>query len=1414
MIRSGTCRDIKACLQAILAALLLTFVPDIQAQTDAPQDPCSASRGERFNEVLVLDCTTSMKNELPAALRSARDKTRWDWARSECLRIIDLHQSSDCMLYIMPFGTVKNCNETGGRDDVGIEARGAWRGPRGFDLSKPGEAERARAFVNSLDAVEGGTAYFFARLRGLEEAIRLSEGNRIPTRLTVLTDVDPNLPDSTTDAKRADNPRRRFLNRLPAFAPAEAVREDEGPSWAGSVGGSNHIALRTIGVDDKSRLSPVERPAAVITPERLSSLPVLTTQGVPFDICVRRAPFSAPFNVGLLRSRIQLQAADPRIRIVPPEMDLGPDGGKLTFKAVLLEGEGSGGRLLDGATTDVKVRMSPEGQIDCSPSVIRLSFAKDDFQIGRIEPSGKYQRRGAEPVFRLSSVPRDANKVIWRATPPSGKARTEQSGREVKVLLDEAGPWRIRAEVVGMRGGQPVTSATEIGFDCIQASLEIAKAPDSCWKGEEVAFLSSPSSDFEQPEWLAIHPVSGSELRPVRSETTADGRFRAVFRLSEKGSWQVRLEALHRTLRMPIRTADRSCVASDFPSITITRPDSPALADAGLPCEMRIIARGLTGPAAQPRIRWTWAPVDGDPVELKSPNTAAPQPDPSGVLELPLIVQMADLPSNAQSVSGTIRAILDFEVRQDEVLRGRPTPSHEIEAKLLAPRFEALRVEPEPLNPSILAELGPDLETGTYQRKFKAEFRGQKAMEIRDCQWVVMPKSGGSPIQTATVAGLSAQGYPPSVTATFQLDLPLQAPSEIQAEIVARDKSGNIIGTVKWDCRLSIPPTPRSVQLAGVGEDGRVPLGQRIRASITPPLKANESVAFSCPEDPSAARGADGEFVLSKEGPHTIEASIARGGMVDPTSPISPRHVMGYYSMASPFGTAASSVVGTPGQPIKVPLEFGLWRGVDSSRCMFDAVLKQSGKPLPCTSPSGSNELLIETSPDDRGDIEVRATCRLPESVSGPPTTTTFQAGALTVRCRGVELGIPVPGVPSSFTLGRGPSAIAVESSVPGGKAITFWRAQGTQLPPQPTPGELKDCIASARDTRSAEAAIDKLMEGRGFHRVGADNSIPAAAWNETGSSETGGPVVALPPRGKSMTVDVLCIGLSEGVTVLEGPQVTSRGSLVTIHAPINWPLLAALLAGSGLLWLILSLVLRGNDPLLWEFAADVEFIDDTDPAEMHRAQFPGGQCHAQYPWPFRIGLGRADVKPRIHDPMAPLATPTGDGQGPSPDDFADPSLFEADMVCRPWWKACLFKPRKCLDFDIERMLMGIYYLDAAIRPRVRQSLRQMSASQSGATLQVSCVPWPGRAWAWFQPRLGLIGNAAVADVQEGGGMENPHTPVRTYSIRLAGEIPARLHVMIRMEEGSRRSLTIGILNVLPRLVLLGSSVLSLWVVL
>jgi hypothetical protein len=165
---------------------------------------------------------------------------------------------------------------------------------------------------------------------------------------------------------------------------------------------------------------------------------------------------------------------------------------------------------------------------------------------------------------------------------------------------------------------------------------------------------------------------------------------------------------------------------------------------------------------------------------------------------------------------------------------------------------------------------------------------------------------------------------------------------------------------------------------------------------------------------------------------------------------------------------------------------------------------------------------------------------------------------------------------------------------------------------------------------------------------------------------------------------------------------------------------------------------------------------------------------------------------------------------------MADPSLFESDMVCRPWWKASLFTLTKRVDMDIERILMGIYYLDAGSRPRVRQALKAIAAAQSGAVLRLDSVPWPRRGLTWFKPRLSTFGNAAVSDADGDDGMQNPDTPVRTWSIRLAeaGETFTRMHVMVRLSEGVHRNLTVGILNLVPVLALVGSVAISLWLTL
>ncbi len=1371
-------------IQQLLAILVGFTLAAVAPAAGGQADPCVGASDARFNQILVIDCTSSMTSPLPAMLKQGSVNSRWDWAVAESRRVVRDLSGSPCRLLIMPFGHMYQNAQTGGLPDVGIFLDdGRWVGPQTFDLSESGQVDRAMAYIDLLQPREDATHYAFARFRGLQEAIKLSAGGSEPTRLTVLT-------DETTSGSRdwSSGYRRDFVFLLNQFDPDNDLDDGEGLTFKGKPGKANHFELKCIGVPVEPGRESVEQASAVIRPTRITDLPTLSRDGVPFAICVKRAPFSAGFQPF---HRIALQSLDPRVSIEPPVQDVPPgDGGKIEFRARLAQGQSPAAEGL--RDVPVQVTLEPRDGVAWAPKQIFLTFAPDEFRTGPIEPRGSVAV-GTLMKFRLTQLPAGLQSIEWSVQSPTGKATTQKVRQPdmLEVRFDEPGAWRIAATALGSRGGSSMQWKPEpIEINCVDISCRL-EGPTKGRQGEALTFRATSKAPIDRAGWRATRRGQGRDALQAEIAPKISSPSEATFEFSEPGEWDVRLEAINRQFSVPVR-ASAGIRVDESPSVTMIRPSGASRADAGFELDIQVLARGLAGfPDASVVVEWVGA-GGGAPVKLALPNDGRVRPDGgTGRFLLTTSVRMPPLPPNVKSVPGTLRARLDLGPAAANV----PVAPSERPIELLPAEFTASRVDPPAANPGISSSR----QTARFQQSFTARFTGQQAVEVSRFRFEVLDPQG-RPLQEAR-EGVPAQdpvfrskGHPPCAEPSFAMDLPeAGTPRRAVVQITALDASAKPICAVKWDCSLSVAPEPRRVQVPA-GQMQAAP-GQPVEPKLDPPARTGETVSYDCPEEPATWNAERNAFVFRRLGTHQIVGVVSRDGKPDPNTPVTPAYVTVEFSCGSPFPGTAAAI--TPGQTAQVPLQQTGWIGADLGQCEFEAVLKQSGKVLQPRRSGQSNALMIATTEEDRGDIEVRAYLNFPPSLDGTPAGRR-EIGSTLVQCRAPAPGLLKITTPETFWLAEGPSTIPATaecSNLKPAQLLGFWRTKGSGEP-LPSQEALMDAMRGEGSARAADAArmIQSRMGAAGFHPI-LNGGIPAAEARPASTPQSD--VAAIAPTRKTQDLEVVFIGVGEGATVDDRPKIVMSVAPMTLRMPIDWGRLLALLAGSGAITWLLWRVLRGNDPLRWTFAADVEF-GDPDDTEMEREQrVPGGRASENYPWPFEASLGRGRVLRTHTDPSAMMDPIPGA-------ELANPALFEADMVCRSWWRGPFFSPtRKKIDLPLSSLVQAILALEGPARPQVRTMLPDLLTALAGTYLRLETVP--SYRFSQFDPRFSTWGGERLLDPEPGAGGQNPGSPVKVYELIVQDYPRVKMHLRVRLSEGLGRNLTTGLLNIMPPLILVGS---------
>ena len=1139
----------------IISLLYIWTVPKLLAS--APEPPCSGNEG-RVIHIVVIDCTTSMKDKLSEKLQALTGLvSKWEWVASECRRIVET-APEQCEIIFMPFGN--NYNGKIGLPKLMMEEQNI------FLMSDPGQRDKAKAFIEKLKPVEKQTAYFLARRIGVDLAIERSKREAVPTFLTVLTDGDDSGSPLTYNEIFLAN-EITFQNEIFTFK---------------NLNPNNRIRLPKLGVVAADYENDAERPSVIITPNLpKQGLSPMQKEGVKLELCVSKAPFSPPLPKDAVME-IKVIGA-PGLTVDPSIIQLPSNGGSVQtrlflnpFNQILAD---------NGITATLHLTYEPSNQLSGEPTQIQVVFPPiSQVRCGKILPNFKNIALGKSQSFRLDNS-KGCN-IRWDIQPPSGEKRTSKEG---DIKFDQEGIWTIKA--IASKGDLKPFESEPIDIQAVDNQLQLSSDPNTpLVQGRQVRLICKAPITVKALSWQA----NGQTPDAGSAQSMGNGIWHALFTFKSGGNKLIQVKGTDQFDTAGIEK-DLAVLILDQPSIEIVSPVNETF-DAGLGPEVEVIAQSI-GALGIPTVRIFAKRGNDSEIELTSPKDPFQLEVDRGAGGIARGKKSLNFMQFAPTTpTEKITLVARIEVPEQLVKQGvSASESPTITNTLLRPGLQIHSLKPSSLNPSV-----PLSNFGDFRETFQVSLSGSLLRSVASLRFTSTVNDKPDPELSPFMVPVTPPQMPPfeCVPQGWDGRFPRNwEGKQVRIVVEALKADGKPVQEctpVEWKPEFVSPPPnyrldvlpnnavrinqPITVALSGWE------IGDVITYESDPSRIANVNVG-NTPPDPSKT-----EFIYTQPCTTRISASIKHGGKI-----FSVRSEPIQITSRQPTGsfTSKPSVVyaGLENAPLGIQLDIG---DGEDPRCVISCGGIDEIIPLK----PKQDQIIWHPSETQRGKVYLKLVAKAPQINGNKEEIELAQTEFKSlVRPLG-QITHNFPNIIRPF----GEETISlkdIKCDCSTGHFF-FWREvwldQNRSLP---TSAEIQ--------SSSKNGTLNEIMAQYGFNLAESEIKL-----NES-------------------RLGTLDSGEIQMIMVFEGPALENdpienkqykQDRFLILQKPLGLKQPGFWLGVGGIISLavLMTILMRKNDPVSWDFTADIAW------GEKLPIQNP-----CTHEWPFIIGMGRGLARRSNH---------------------------------------------------------------------------------------------------------------------------------------------------------------------------------------
>ena len=782
------------------------------------------TQSERTGLYVVLDISTSMKEEINDAILDKDYKTRWEYLQKKSKELIESASPNTIIIFRTFGGTIFE--------------------PKEFDLSISGKRNDAIRFIEVLEHDQGATKYQEALCKSCDDAAKKSKITNTPYEFVIISDMSE---DDDASSKAVHNPNTSRI------AKQEFINAHAG-NFVRELGLGATPTTDTIKASKAIAVVAIMDPATgnLLPENQIVTLPTITPNGVRIKLCVRQSIFSPDFP-DKAQIKFEFNGA-PIVRFKNPAFLIPAKGGIVELVAEINPADQAAAN--EGISGKLVLTFLPNS-FSGRPSEFNIQFAKQNFvQAGDISPRPTSVAKGITQLFSLSGVAPTSNQT-WTVTSPSKVVTTNPN-----VVFNDAsngGAWKIK--VSATEPGKK-TAEREVNVRCEDFAIDVKADPQSSrFQGEPVSFICTAGENITGIDWDSdgIQPVAGSEK--FQSGT---GRAQLIFDTPGKKIIKVFGENQANAANV---SATCAITIEPRPTISFQTPTQSESIEAGSPYKFSTRASSSNLPGI---LGVNFFYLQNNQWELLNEKIAGLDPESAGYRNASATIS---LPKN---LNGIVK--LKAELVLEDALQKNIGKKVSIEREIIALPVSLRGTRLTPVEPN------PFLNSNAPYN-FAVQFAGRPTEQVAKIRWEILTENKAGSSYEDSVAPVGING-PFEIKSTWSIKfLESDEDKNIQIRASAIDKDGKVLqdGLVQWQPNIARQPVTYSVQV----NNNKPRIGEQIVATIDPRLPANYTAEYECKEEPKC-QSEPAKFQFMQGGYHSIQVKIktSNGKIISDAIPV------------------------------------------------------------------------------------------------------------------------------------------------------------------------------------------------------------------------------------------------------------------------------------------------------------------------------------------------------------------------------------------------------------------------------------------------------------------------------------------------------------------------------------------------